>query len=128
MVNRYVTDEEAMQHFAEADAVVLPYRRSSSSGPLHMAMSAGLPVVVTSVGGLVEAASSYEGVHFVPPADVPALAQVLTELPAQGARRYSNIRSWADTVDSYRQLFAELGVHLDTHESEVAESDLTSVS
>jgi hypothetical protein len=35
--------------------VVLPYHRSSASGPLHIAMSAGLPVVATAVSGLVEA-------------------------------------------------------------------------
>ncbi len=37
LVNRYVTDAEVRDHFAAADAVVLPYRRSSSSGPLQMA-------------------------------------------------------------------------------------------
>ena len=44
-----------------ADAVVLPYHRSSLSGPLHIAMSAGLPVVVTAVGGLVEVVQDYSG-------------------------------------------------------------------
>ena len=69
VVNRYVDDAEVAEHFAAADAVVLPYRRSSSSGPLHIAMSAGLPVVVASVGGLVEAAGDYTGVTFVPTQD-----------------------------------------------------------
>ena len=52
-VDRYVTDTELTAYFERADAVVLPYHRSSSSGPLQIAMSAGLPVVVTAVGGLV---------------------------------------------------------------------------
>ena len=66
LVNRYVTDAEVDRFFAEADVVVLPYRRSSASGPLHIAMSHGLPVVVTAVGGLVEAAEHYSGTVFVP--------------------------------------------------------------
>lgn len=110
VVNRYVTDAEARRHFAEADAVVLPYRRSSSSGPLHMAMSAGLPVVVTAVGGLREAASGYEGVRFVEPDDVSGLARALTELLALRGRRYPDVRDWSATVGSYRRLFADLGV------------------
>jgi glycosyltransferase involved in cell wall biosynthesis len=108
VVNRYVTDAEAQQHFAAADAVVLPYRRSSSSGPLHMAMSAGLPVVVTAVGGLVEAAAGYDGVRFVPPADVPALTAALTDLPALRGERYADARSWDTTVSSYHQIFDAL--------------------
>lgn len=131
VVNRYVTDAEATQHFAAADAVVLPYRRSSSSGPLQMAMSAGLPVVVTSVGGLVEAASEYQGVRFVPPADVEALTTALAELPAQRGRRYPDIRSWEETVSSYRAIFAELGVQIPTDDAgDTAEptSSLSAVS
>ena len=50
-VNRYVSDVEVSKFFSEADAVIFPYHRSSSSGPLHIAMSCGLPVVVTRVGG-----------------------------------------------------------------------------
>lgn len=110
VVNRYVTDAEAQEHFAAADAVVLPYRRSSSSGPLHMAMSAGLPIVITSVGGLVEAAAGYDGVRFVPPADVPALTSALSELRAVRGHRYTDARSWRTTVASYQQIFAGLGI------------------
>jgi glycosyltransferase involved in cell wall biosynthesis len=41
-----------------ADAVVLPYRRSWSSGALARAQALGTPVIVTAVGGLAEQASS----------------------------------------------------------------------
>ena len=128
VVNRYVTDAEARQHFAEADAVVLPYRRSSSSGPLQMAMSAGLPVVVTAVGGLVEAASDYEGVRFVEPDDVAQLARAVAELPAQRGQRYPDTRSWSTTVSSYRRLFADLGVSPGVEESGRPEHRLSPVS
>lgn len=108
VVNRYVTDAEARRHFAEADAVALPYLRSSASGPLHMAMSAGLPTVVTSVGGLVEAASDYEGVTFVPPGDVEALTAALERLAGQRGRRFADPHSWDTTVASYQQIIARL--------------------
>ncbi len=41
-VNRYVSDAEAAAFYAAADAVVLPYRRGSASGPLQIAMSHGV--------------------------------------------------------------------------------------
>ena len=40
-VDRYVSDEELADYVAQADAVVLPYHRSSLSGPLYIAMTAG---------------------------------------------------------------------------------------
>lgn len=108
VVNRYVTDAEVQEHFSRADAVVLPYRRSSSSGPLHIAMSAGLPVVVTAVGGLVEAAGDYDGVRFVPPGDPATLADVLSALPALRGTRYPDPHSWDASVEAYRQVFEGL--------------------
>jgi glycosyltransferase involved in cell wall biosynthesis len=110
VVNRYVDDDEVGRHFAAADAVVLPYRRSSSSGPLHIAMSAGLPVVVASVGGLVEAAGDYAGVSFVPTQDPDALAEAMAALPARRGERFDDPHSWSRTVDAYGDLLSRLGV------------------
>jgi len=110
LVNRYVSDAEATEFFSGADAVVLPYHRSSASGPLHTAMSWGLPTVVTAVGGLVEAAGSYEGAVFVPPRDPDALARALLELPARRGERYSDSHTWDATVDRYSELFRNLGL------------------
>lgn len=110
LVNRYVTDAEVREHFAAADAVVLPYRRSSSSGPLQMAMSAGLPVVVTSVGGLVEAAADYEGAEFVPPRDPHALGGALRNLLGRRGERYADPHSWGTSVSRFGQVFQGLGV------------------
>lgn len=109
LVDRYVDDAEVTAHFAAADAVVLPYRRSSSSGPLHIAMSSGLPVVVTSVGGLVEAAADYAGASLVPTADPAALAAAMAELPARRGERFDDPHSWSTTVDAYTDLFARIG-------------------
>ncbi|WP_375387382.1 glycosyltransferase [uncultured Amnibacterium sp.] len=110
VVDRYVDDAEVAAHFAAADAVVLPYRRSSSSGPLHIAMSAGLPVVVASVGGLVEAAGDYAGVTFVPTQDPASLAAAMADLPARRGERFDDPHSWDRTVDAYGELLTRLGL------------------
>ncbi|MEO9152646.1 MAG: glycosyltransferase [Lapillicoccus sp.] len=128
VVNRYVTDAEAQQHFANADAVALPYRRSSSSGPLHMAMSAGLPTIVTSVGGLVDAAEGYEGVTFVPPKDIPALTSALSSLRATRGRRYADPRSWEHTVAAYQGIFRHLGLTPHTPSEQTASAGAETAS
>jgi glycosyltransferase involved in cell wall biosynthesis len=107
-VDRYVPDAELSRYFDRADAVVLPYHRSSSSGPLHIAMSAGLPVVVTAVGGLVEAVQDYAGALLVPPQDPDALRNALLQLPERRGRRYRDPHSWQRTVDGYRALIDQL--------------------
>lgn len=108
-VNRYVTDDEVTGFFAAADAVVLPYHRSSASGPLHLAMSAGLPVVVTRVGGLTEAAQDYRGVVFVPPHDVDALVAALPKAAALRGQRFPDPHSWEQTIDRYAEMFNAIG-------------------
>jgi glycosyltransferase involved in cell wall biosynthesis len=103
-VNRYVSDEEVAQFFSGADVVVLPYHRSSTSGPLHIAMSCGLPVVVTSVGGLIEAVSSYEGAILVPPADPASLQRALLGVAKLCGKRYADSHSWQQTAKRYQTL------------------------
>jgi glycosyltransferase involved in cell wall biosynthesis len=107
-VNRYVADAEVNAFFAAADVVVLPYRRSSASGPLHIAMSHGLPVVVTAVGGLAEAAGGYSGAVLVRPADPTELAAAVVTATALTGRRHTDPSSWSDTVAAYRRLFDRL--------------------
>jgi glycosyltransferase involved in cell wall biosynthesis len=107
-VDRYVTDAELTAYFAQADAVVLPYHRSSSSGPLQIAMSAGLPVVVTAVGGLVEAVQDYPGALLVPAHDPTALQSAMLQLLERRGLRYADPHSWQRTVNSYCSLIDEL--------------------
>ncbi len=104
VVDRYVTDAEVSAFFAAAHLVVLPYRRSSASGPLHIAMSCGLPVVTTSVGGLVEATAGYTGAVLVPPGDPAALAEgIRTALPLLG-RTHVDPHSWTRSGERYEAL------------------------
>jgi glycosyltransferase involved in cell wall biosynthesis len=99
-VNDYVPDEVVTAAFAHADVVVLPYRRSSSSGPLHIAMSWGLPVVVTRVGGLPEAADGYGGAVFVPQGDHDALKRAIWRAVQLAGHRFADPRTWADSIDA----------------------------
>lgn len=109
-VNRYVADEEVGRFFAAADAVVLPYHRSSASGPLHIAMSHGLPVVVSAVGGLVESAAGYDGARFVPPKQPAALRTALLEVRSLRGRRFRDPRSWGETISAYEEVFRRVAV------------------
>jgi glycosyltransferase involved in cell wall biosynthesis len=97
-VNEYVPDEVVAAAFAHADVVVLPYRRSSSSGILHVAMNQGLPIVVTRVGGLPEAADGYDGAVFVEPDDPAMLQAGIMRAVQLVGRRFADPRDWAETV------------------------------
>jgi glycosyltransferase involved in cell wall biosynthesis len=104
-VNRYVDDEEVAALFARADAVVLPYHRSSASGPMQLTMASGLPVIVTAVGGLIEAVRGYEGAISVPPRDPAALRRAFAEARALRGVRFADVHSWDRTLDGYGGLF-----------------------
>jgi glycosyltransferase involved in cell wall biosynthesis len=107
-VNRYVPDREVAGYFAGADAVVLPYLRSSASGPLHVAMSQGLPVVVTRVGGLVEAVDGYEGAVLIPPSDPVRLRDALFVAQQMQGRTFADPHSWQRNAERYAELFGVL--------------------
>jgi glycosyltransferase involved in cell wall biosynthesis len=104
-VNRYVSDAEVAEFFAGADAAVFPYHRVSASGPLHIAMSWGLPIVVTRVGGLIEAVDAYEGAIVIPPEDPNALLDGLLQVAKLRGQRFANPHSWEHAAERYHDLF-----------------------
>ncbi|HXD55929.1 MAG TPA: glycosyltransferase [Solirubrobacteraceae bacterium] len=107
LVNRYVSDTEASEWFAGADVVALPYRRSSASGPLHLSMDAGLPVVLGDVGGLREAAEGYTGAVLVAPADPPALCTGLREAIALMGTSHPDPTSWRENARAVLELLGD---------------------
>jgi glycosyltransferase involved in cell wall biosynthesis len=109
-VNRYVTEHEAACWLAGADALVLPYHRSSASGPLHVGMALGLRVVITDIPALVDAATGYEGCVFVPVRDVGRLRDALSTVAERRGVRYRDPSSWEESVRRYEKLFTRLGV------------------
>jgi glycosyltransferase involved in cell wall biosynthesis len=86
--------------------VALPYLRSSASGPLAMAQASGLPVVVTAVGGLVEAASDYTGAVLVEPGRPDELAKGLLAAADLRGRVHSAPVTWQAVAQSYADIFA----------------------
>lgn len=75
-------------YFALASAKVISSHSEGSPLVLLEAMSAGLPVVATTVGGIPEIVKHGETALLVPPHDPPALAAGMSELlrnPAQAA-------------------------------------------
>lgn len=108
-VNRYVHDDELAEYLRRADVVVLPYRRSSSSGPLSVAMGAGLPVIVSRVGGLVEAAAGYDGVIFVKPRDIGGLREAFLRAESFRGQRFPSKVSWENTATRIAELLSSLG-------------------
>jgi glycosyltransferase involved in cell wall biosynthesis len=107
-VNRYVTDDELDGYLRGADAVVLPYLRSSLSGPLHVAMGYGLPIVMTDVGGNAEAAAGYGGIVLVPPAEPAQLTEALRRVARLQGQRFEHPHSWGQTAAAYERLFERL--------------------
>lgn len=95
---------------AGADIVALPYRRSSASGPLHLAMDAGRPIVITEVGGLREATDGYMGAILVPGADPDAFADGLREAVSLRGVRFEDSGSWDQNAQAVIELI-EQGAH-----------------
>ena len=71
-------------------------------------MGYGLPIIMSNVGGNVEASAGYEGIVLVPPADPQGLADAIRRLPAMAGKRYAHPHSWADTANAYEELFTRL--------------------
>ena len=108
LVNRYVQDDELHGHLQGADAVVLPYLRSSLSGPLHVAMGYGLPIIMTDVGGNAEAALGYEGIVLVAPSQPAELSAALRTIRSLLGKRYQHPHSWQNTAERYEELLERL--------------------
>lgn len=54
IVDQYIPDNEMSQYFSRADLVVLPYRKSITSGVIATAYGFKKPVLATNVGGFYE--------------------------------------------------------------------------
>ncbi|MEN3331054.1 MAG: hypothetical protein V7641_419 [Blastocatellia bacterium] len=54
LINRYVTNEEVAEYFAQADVLVLPYTSASQSAVAQIALANDLPIIASRVGGLCD--------------------------------------------------------------------------
>lgn len=80
----YVPAQEIGQLFAEADALVMPYRSATASQNAELAFAHGLPVVTTRVGPLAEAVRDGVDGLVAEPGDVDSLAARLRHLYEPG--------------------------------------------
>ena len=93
---------EAVQvYLRSADAAVLPYRESSTSGIVHLAMGLGLPVVATEVGGLVDVVEDGVTGLLVPPDDEEALAATMTRLAGDRDTQRRLAEGWTAVEERY---------------------------
>lgn len=88
-------------YFRAADAVVLPYRESSTSGIAHLAMGFGLPVVATRVGGLADVVEDGVTGILVAPSDEPALAAAMEKISGDEHTRKRLAEGWSASRERY---------------------------
>jgi glycosyltransferase involved in cell wall biosynthesis len=107
LADRYIPEEEMGRYFSEADLVVLPYRKSITSGIIATAYGYGKPVLATQVGGFHEVVQDGLTGRLVPPDDPQALADGImwfmdhrqTDFEQNIAAFTSKQMSWASLVD-----------------------------
>ncbi len=94
LIPGHVPVEDVQLYFRAADAVVLPYRESSTSGIAHLAMGFDLPVVATNVGGMADVIEDGVTGLMVPPGDEPALRTAMARLAGDQEIRHRFSQGW----------------------------------
>jgi glycosyltransferase involved in cell wall biosynthesis len=102
LINKYITDEEVNNLFNQADVLVLPYLRASQSGAAHIAISYGIPVIVSKVGGLIESMGSYKGTIFIKPKSIKDITNAIYKL--KKGKRFENPHPWSKTINKYKEV------------------------
>ncbi|MEI7816342.1 MAG: glycosyltransferase family 4 protein [Desulfuromonadales bacterium] len=74
IIDRYVSDQEMIRYFTESDVVVLPYKKSITSGVIATAYGFNKPVLATNVGGFYEVILENVTGKIVQPDDPKSLA------------------------------------------------------
>jgi glycosyltransferase involved in cell wall biosynthesis len=117
LLTRFVSEAEMAACFRRADLIVLPYRQADQSGVAATALGAGVPMLLSDVGGFPELARTGAARTF--PAGDPAalhaaLAELLSDPPAR-ARMAAHARaaaagpySWAAIAKRTLELYGTL--------------------
>lgn len=103
--NRWIPEEEVGAIFEDIDIVVAPYRGASQSGVLATSGAAGIPAVVTPVGGLAEQVLHEEtgivAADVTPQAIAAAISRLVDDEAlrlacARGAKQHAtDVLSWS---------------------------------
>jgi len=108
ILDRYLSDQEMSLCFSRADLVVLPYKRSLTSGVIATAYGFRKPVLATDVGGFGEIVQDGYTGKLVPPDNPPALAEAILwfsahreiDFGANIAQFTGKKMSWSSLVDA----------------------------
>lgn len=112
----YQSEAEVRQLYASADAFVLPTHSDAFANVILEAMSAGLPVIATDVGGAPEAIEHGINGLLVKPRDPQAIGEAIRRLAGDAAlrRRMSSANlarvrrqfTWPAIARQYRDVYA----------------------
>jgi glycosyltransferase involved in cell wall biosynthesis len=112
---RFVEEIEVASYFAQADVVVLPYRRIDQSGVIMVALAFEKPIIASRVGGFAETITDGEHGLLVEPGDVGSLAQSLSYILSEDelrARMGVNIKELTSGALSWEAIASKtLGVY-----------------
>jgi len=75
----FVSEAEKERLFADADAILLPYREIDASGVAMSAIARGVPVLATAIEGFRELFEDKGGARLVPAADAAALSRAIAD-------------------------------------------------
>ncbi len=103
-VNRYVNDNEVNNYFSIANVAVFPYTRASQSAAAHKAISYGIPIISTKVGGLKESMEKYKGTIFIKPIDSNDILNAIYKAFKLKQKRFKNPYPWKKTTNNYYKL------------------------
>ena len=113
LIDHYIPENEVNDLFRAATVCVLPYTQASQSGVGLLALSMGVPTVVTDVGALADLAENRS--RLVPAADPQALAAAISDALACGpSEREATLTfardkfAWESVAVRYESLFKEL--------------------
>jgi glycosyltransferase involved in cell wall biosynthesis len=93
----FVPEAEMMRCFAEADAMLFPYRQIDASGVLMAALAQGLPVIASRIGDFAEWLRHGREALLVEPGDAPALAAAIATLACSPERLAAMSRAMRQT-------------------------------
>jgi glycosyltransferase involved in cell wall biosynthesis len=108
----YVPNERVGLYFSAADVVVLPYISATQSGIVQIAYNFDKPVIATDVGGLAEVVIDGMTGYIVPPQNVVAVADAVTQFYVEEKEQefVNNVReekrkySWDRMVEGIEKL------------------------
>lgn len=106
---RYIPDELVDYYYGIADIVVLPYRKIYQSGVLLMAMSYGVPVLVSDIEGMTEIVRDNVNGFVFRQGDVCHLSERLSEVLGNPARMAEVAKMGRETVKK-RYGWDEIGI------------------